>query len=175
MWVFKNKQAFCCYCCSVPSRIWLCNPTDCSTLGFSVLHRITLLLLLSRFSRVRLCLSPQTVAYQAPLSLGFSRQDYWSGLPFPSPLYHGGCSNWCPLSCWCYLTTHPLNVWGCWYSSQQSWWKLVFHPYWHFPWCTLCAYKLNKQGDIIQPCSPLNFEPISCSMSDSNCCFLTHI
>ena len=28
-----------------------------------------------------------TVAYQAPLSMGFSRQEYWSGLPFPSPGY----------------------------------------------------------------------------------------
>ena len=29
--------------------------------------------------------APWTVAYQAPLSMGFSRQEYWSGLPFPSP------------------------------------------------------------------------------------------
>ena len=43
-------------------------------------------LLLSRFSRVRLCATPQTAAHQAPLSLGFSRQDHWSGLPFPSPM-----------------------------------------------------------------------------------------
>ena len=34
----------------------------------------------------RLCVTPQTAAHQAPLSLGFSRQEYWSGLPFPSPL-----------------------------------------------------------------------------------------
>ena len=46
-----------------------------------------LLLLLSRFSRVRLCATPETAAHQAPLSLGFSRQEYWSGLPFPSPMY----------------------------------------------------------------------------------------
>ena len=43
------------------------------------------LLLLSRFSRVRLCATPQTAAHQAPPSLGFSRQEHWSGLPFPSP------------------------------------------------------------------------------------------
>ena len=43
------------------------------------------LLLLSRFSRVRLCATPQTAAHLAPLCLGFSRQEYWSGLPFPSP------------------------------------------------------------------------------------------
>ena len=37
------------------------------------------------FSRVQLFATPWTVAYQAPLSMGFSRQEYWSGLPFPSP------------------------------------------------------------------------------------------
>ena len=36
-------------------------------------------------SRVRLFETPWTVAYQAPPSMGFSRQEYWSGLPFPSP------------------------------------------------------------------------------------------
>ena len=36
-------------------------------------------------SRVRLFAALWTVAYQAPLSMGFSRQEYWSGLPFPSP------------------------------------------------------------------------------------------
>ena len=36
-------------------------------------------------SHVRLFATPWTVAYQVPLSMGFSRQYYWSGLPFPSP------------------------------------------------------------------------------------------
>ena len=36
-------------------------------------------------SRVQLFATPQTVAHQAPPSMGFSRQEYWSGLPFPSP------------------------------------------------------------------------------------------
>ena len=36
-------------------------------------------------SRVRLFATLWTVAHQAPLSMGFSRQEYWSGLPFPSP------------------------------------------------------------------------------------------
>ena len=36
-------------------------------------------------SRVRLFATPWTVAYQAPPSMGFSRQEYWSGLSFPSP------------------------------------------------------------------------------------------
>ena len=36
-------------------------------------------------SPVGLFAAPWTVTYQAPLSMGFSRQEYWSGLPFPSP------------------------------------------------------------------------------------------
>ena len=45
----------------------------------------TLLLLLSHFSRVQLYATPWTAVHQTPLSTGFSRQEYWSGLPFPSP------------------------------------------------------------------------------------------
>ena len=40
---------------------------------------------LSHFSHVQLFVTPWTIACQAPLSTGFSRQEYWSGLPFPSP------------------------------------------------------------------------------------------
>ena len=41
--------------------------------------------MLSGFSRVQIFATPWTVARQAPLSMGFSRQEYWSGLPFASP------------------------------------------------------------------------------------------
>ena len=50
-------------------------------------HEGRMLLLLSCFSRVRLCATPETEAHQAPPSLGFSRQEHWSGLPFPSPMH----------------------------------------------------------------------------------------
>ena len=43
------------------------------------------LLLLSRFSHVQLFATPWTAAFQAPPSVGFSRQEYWSGVPLPSP------------------------------------------------------------------------------------------
>ena len=46
-----------------------------------------LLLLLSCFSHVQLCVTPQTAAHQAPSSLRFSRQEHWSGLLFPSPVH----------------------------------------------------------------------------------------
>ena len=48
---------------------------------------LLLLLLLSCFSRVRLCVTPGMAAYQALLSLEFSRQEHWSELPFPSPMH----------------------------------------------------------------------------------------
>ena len=52
------------------------------------------LLLLSYVSRVWLCVTPQTAAHQAPLSLGFSRQEHWSGLPFPSPMHESEKWKW---------------------------------------------------------------------------------
>ena len=48
---------------------------------------LLLLLLLSRFSRVRICATPEMAAHQAPPSLGFFKQEHWSGLPFPSPMH----------------------------------------------------------------------------------------
>ena len=54
---------------------------------YIVLIIYLLLVLLSHFSHVRLCATPETAAYQALPSLGFSRQEHWSGLPFPSPMH----------------------------------------------------------------------------------------
>ena len=61
--------------------------------------------LLSRFSRVQLFVTPWTIALQVSLSMGFSRQEHWSGLPFPPPgdLPHPGIK---------------LNVsWGFWIAG----------------------------------------------------------
>ena len=74
-------------------QAWELEPTDvlvpsrhCSFQTFWLLL-LLLLLLLSHVSRVRLCVTPQTAAHQAPPSLGFSRQEHWSRLPFPSTLH----------------------------------------------------------------------------------------
>ena len=74
---------------------------ECLLLGGSSRE---LLLLLSRFSHVRLCVTPQTAAHQAPPSLRFSRQEHWSGLPFPSPMHESEVSQSCstlsdPMDC----------------------------------------------------------------------------
>ena len=53
-----------------------------------------LLLLLSHSRRVQLLVTPWTTAYQVPPSLGFSRQEHWSGLPFPSPMHESEKWKW---------------------------------------------------------------------------------
>ena len=68
----------------------LSNPMDCSPPGSCVHEAVTTVKSVNLFGGglvSKLCLTlaiPWTVARQAPLSMGFSRQEYWSGLPFPS-------------------------------------------------------------------------------------------
>ena len=59
------------------------------------INRYILLLLLSGFSRVRLCATPQMAAHQAHPSLGFSRQEHRSGLPLPSPMHGSEVTQLC--------------------------------------------------------------------------------
>ena len=65
-----------------------------TTLTSFVIKELLLVLLPSCFSHVWLCETPWTAAYQASLSLGFSRQEHWSGLPFPSPMHESGKWKW---------------------------------------------------------------------------------
>ena len=83
----------------------LCNPIEGSPLGSSVPGILQARILewvaisfsnawkwkvkVKSFSRVRLLATPGTVAYQAPPSMGFSKQEYWSGVPLPSPIVPG--------------------------------------------------------------------------------------
>ena len=72
--------------------------------------------MLSRFSRVQLFATPWTVAYHAPLSIEFSRQEYWSGLPCPPPggLLHPGIkplSLASPALAGGFFTTSPTQAW----------------------------------------------------------------
>ena len=64
---------------------------------------------LKSLSRVWLLATPWTAAYQGPPSIGFSRQECWSG----------------------------VHIWGYWDFSRQSWSQLVLLPSQHFSWCTL--------------------------------------
>ena len=66
-------------------------------------------------SRVQLLATPWTAAYQAPLYMGFSRQEYWSGLPLPSPLWEQEpLKNFYPLFSWpsFILGFYPFGMYG---------------------------------------------------------------
>ena len=98
-----------------------------------------LLLLLSRFSHVRLCVIPQTAAHQAPPSLGFSRQEHWSGLPFPSPMHER--------EKWKWIHSVMSN------SSRPHWLQPTRLPHpWDFPGestgvgCPCCLHSTRLQS-----------------------------
>ena len=65
-------------------------------MGLRTSFHVLLLLLLSRFSRVRHCVTPEMATHQALLSLAFSRQEHWSGLPFSSPTGESEVAQSCP-------------------------------------------------------------------------------
>ena len=59
-------------------------------------HRLLQCMKVKSLSRVRLLTTPWTAAHQAPLSMGFSRQEHCSGLPFPSPMHESEVAQSCP-------------------------------------------------------------------------------
>ena len=81
-------------------------------------------------SRVRLLATPWTAAYQAPPSMGFSRQEYWSGVPLPSPttiLY--GSLNLLYMPMCCFSLSSCLPSWCSWemlISVAVTHWSSVY-------------------------------------------------
>ena len=95
---------------------------------------LTLLLLLSRFRRVQLCVTPQTAAHQATPSLGFSRQEHWSGLPFPSPMHESEVARLCPtlrdpLDC----SLPGSSIHGIFQARVLKWGAIAFSIDYHQP------------------------------------------
>ena len=107
-------------------------------------------------SRVRLLATPWTAAYQAPPSMGFSRQEYWSGVPLPSPPWHVGSSqirDWtCGLLHW-KADSLPLSHQG------RSWLPLLTRtpvrldqsPLALFYLNSLCKGPVSKHDHILSP------------------------
>ena len=58
-------------------------------------------------SHVRIYATPWTAAHQAPASMGFSRQEYWSGLPFPSPMHES--EKWSEVAQSCPTLSDPMD------------------------------------------------------------------
>jgi len=83
-----------------------------------------------RFSHVWLCATPWTAAHQAPLSTEFSRQEHWSGLPFPSPMHESEKWKWS-----CSVVSDLATSWTAAYQaplslkfSRQEYWSGVPLP-----------------------------------------------
>ena len=72
---------------------------------------LSTVLLCAVLSPIWLCTIPQTVAHQAPLSMGLSRQEYWSGLPFPSLGESSWFRDWTWVSC---ISRWILYHWATW-------------------------------------------------------------
>ena len=88
----KNLKFYCSFRgSSSPITSWQIDGETVETVADIIL---LLLLLLSRFSHVWLCATPETAAHQAPQSLGFFTQEHWSGLPFPSPMHENEKWKW---------------------------------------------------------------------------------
>ena len=105
------------------SHFNLCDPIDSSPLGSSIPGILQARILewvaisfsnaLMHAKSLQSCLTlcdPWTAAHLAPLSTGFSRQEYWSGLPFPSPLYSSICKK------------INLKYWGITYLRRGAFW-----------------------------------------------------
>ena len=99
-------------------------------------------------SRVRLFVTPQTVACQLPLSMGLSRQEYWSGLPFPPPgdLPDPGTEAVSPVSPALHVDSLRQNHWGSLgslYTLKSHWGSQRIFK-WHSQWCAGKAVFQNK-------------------------------
>ena len=112
---------------------------------------ILLLLLLSRFSRVRLCVTPEMAAHQAPPPLGFSRQEHWIGLPFPSPMHESGK--------WKVKVPdfHPRLWVSPWTATYQALPSMGFsrQEYWSGLHCLLCHLQRGKMKLFAKRSLPL--------------------
>ena len=83
--------------------------------------------LFNSLSRVRLCATPQTAAHQAPLSLGLSRQEHWSGLPCPSTMRESEVTQSCltlsdPMDC----SPPGSSVHGIFQARVLEWGAIAF-------------------------------------------------
>ena len=88
---------------------------------------LLLLLLLSHFSHVQLCVTPQTAAHQAPPSLGFSRQEHWSGVPLPSPSICVLCLYFCISRRWVIEDIALIYAIKC-----SAYVFLLFYSFWSY-------------------------------------------
>ena len=108
-------------------------------------------------SRVWLLVTPWTAAYQAPWSMGFSRQEYWSGVPLPS-----STSMWDECTCvvvWAFFGIAFLWDWN------ENWPFPVLWPYWVFQicWHIECSTFTASYFRISNSSTGIPSPPLACS------------
>ena len=127
---------------SLQSCLTLCNPIDGRPLGSSVPGILQARILewvaisfsnarnwkvkMKSLSRALLLVTPWTAAHQAPPSMGFSRQEYWSGVPLPSPR-----GPLVPLY-FLLIKWYHQHIWGYWYFSWHILIPACEFPAWLF-------------------------------------------
>ena len=131
------------FCCSKKDQSRKCFSIICSSKTREVLTR-GCVCMLSHFSHVRFFLTLWTVAHQIPLCMGFSRQEYWSRFPFPSP---GNLPN---LGIHLMSLTFPALAGEFFTTSASSEAPPRRQAYWKFP-----LFSLASLVRILEP--PLNF------------------
>ena len=102
----RQIQGNCGLILGTTTTLWYWCVSRCHLLEYSLVVWNSLLLL-SCFSCVQPCATPQMAAHQALASLGFSRQEHWSGLPFPSPAHESEKWKWS-----CSVVFDPLQPHG---------------------------------------------------------------
>ena len=114
------------------------------------------------FSCVQLFVTACTAACQAPLSLGFSRQKYWSGLPFPSPMH--ACMHACQVTSVVSNSVRPHRRQPtrllCPWDSQGKNSGVGCHS-------LLQCMKVKSESEVAQSC-PTPCDPVDCSLPGSS-------
>ena len=88
-------------------------------------------------SSVRLFVTSRTAAYQAPPSMGFSMQEYWSGVPSPSPIYY---------CIWCLIKSHCRYKWMNETGSREDNWEVFATVQMRKVWSKVIMVQVEERG-----------------------------
>ena len=143
----------------------LSEPMDCGLPGSSIYGvwvKSEVTLILNTFCFCSYFVTPWTVAYQVPLSMGFSRQEDWSGLPFPSSMHKSEKWKW----------SHSAMSDSLWPHGLQP--TRLLRP-WDFPGKNtgmgchflLQCMKVKSESEVTQPC-PTSSNPMDFSLPGSS-------
>ena len=117
-----------------------------------------------QLSHIQLCATPWTAARQAPPSMGFSRQEYWSGVPLPSPLFFAAAA-----------AAAAKSLQSCPTLQPHRWWPTRLPCPWDSPGKNtgvgchflLQCMKVKSESEVTQS-YPTLCDPMDCSLPGSS-------